>query len=114
TVDHTLAEVVVALDHEQGATHDRAVHGDQWQEDTQRAIEGRDVLVHDHFHDLYQRRDQADVTQQTEETQIRLGQTGPGQGAIAQYIGIQQVVRRNGDHLHHDHGNTQHQGSFDL
>src|SRR5690606_32725322 len=106
-VDHALGEVVVTLHHEQGATHDGAVHGDQRQEHAEGVVERRHVLVEQHLEDLHDGGDHADVAEQAEEGQVHLGQTGPAQRARLEQVGIDQVVGRHGDGLYHHHGDTQ-------
>src|SRR3989344_5651810 len=113
-VHHALAEVVVALDHEQRATHDGAVHGDQRQEHAQRVVQAGYVLIERHLENLHDGRDHTDVAQQTQEAQVHFRQAGPGQRTALEQVGVDQVVGRYGDGLHHDDRDTQTDGGFHL
>ena len=82
------AQVVLALDHEQRAAEDGAVHGDQRQEDAERVVELREEPIERHLENLHQRRDDADVADQSEEAQVDVRQAGPGQRAVGEQVAV--------------------------
>src|SRR5690606_4593899 len=106
-IDHAFGRVVVPFDHEQRATHDGAVHRDQRQEHAQGVVERRHELVQQHLEDLHDRGNNADVAQQPEEAEVDVRQAGPGQRAVLEQVGEDQVVGRYGNGLHHDDRDTQ-------
>ena len=89
---------VVALDHEQRAAEDRAVDGDQRQEDAERRVERRGEAVERHLDDLHGGGDGADEAGEAEEAEVDVRQrrADPGQRALARAGGGGQVVERHG------------------
>ena len=89
-VDDALGERVVTLDHEQRGAEDRAVDGDQRQEDAEGAVERREESVQCHLDDLHHRGDRADIAQEAEEGKVVPGQVRADPGDSAPFA--QQVV----------------------
>ena len=105
----------VALRHEERAPQDRAVHGDQRDEDAQGAVEAWGEAIDGHLHDLHDRRDRADEDEEGQEGEVDLVAPGqPGERALLQDVRVQVLVERTGDGQHEDDGHAHAERRLDL
>ena len=111
---HAFAEVVLPFDHEQRAAENRAIHGNERQEDTERVIERRHEPIEQHLEDLYECRDDANVRHEPEKTQVDTGEARPAERAFFQQVGIDQVIDRHRDRLDHHNGDTEPDRGIDA
>jgi hypothetical protein len=113
-VHDALRERVGAFDHEQRAAEDRAVDGDERQEDAERVVQRRHVAIEEHLEDLHDRRHGADVGDQSQEAQVHAAEACPLERAALQQVVVDQVVGGHGDGLHHDHRDAEAERGLHL
>ena len=94
-VDQALDQVVAAVGREQRQAEDRAVGGDQRQEDAQRLEQRGAELLDHHLHELHRAGDDHDEADQ------------PQVGRVGQDEAVQEPGRQRGDDHHEDVGQAQ-------
>ena len=93
--------------HEERATEDGAVHGDERKEDSKLRIQGRCEFLHYHFHNLCYCGNHCDEHYETEKTEVDIRKSEPCKRPGFQYILVQKVVDRERNQEHADNSYTQ-------
>ena len=106
---------VLAVLHEERATEDGAVHGDERQEDAKRSVQCGGEFLDNHFHELDHGRDDRDEHDEAEEAQVDIGVIGvePRERPFLEHVVLEEVVDGHGDAQHEDHREAEAVGGFD-
>ena len=102
-VDHGPDEVVVILHVQQGDAQHGAVGGDQGQVHAQGGVQGGDVLLQEHFHELHQTGDDQDEGHGLHELQVQRDEDQ-----------VHQVAECGGQTHNEGHGRAHAHGGVDL
>ena len=106
----------IPLLHEERASEDRTVNGDQRQEDTQRRVEVGHELFDYHLDELGECCHHGDEDDQGEEAEVHVCElrAEPGECAGRQHILVEQIVDGQGEHQHENYGEAEAVGCLDI
>ncbi len=82
SIDGAFSEVEFSLDHEEGASENGAVDGDEGKEDTECVVESGYEAIEGHFEYLHDGGDDADEGDEGEEFEVEMFESGPSESAF--------------------------------